>query len=129
MTLIAGAVFLGDLTAVAAIIASRWLERSLGLSRGVVLDWIIVVAASYGLATGVTGHLLTGSMLAAGPNSQRSRTCPYWSIARTSDLRGFPATIYVGLLIYAQQRGEHRHDRGSEKEAQWSVRLQPPGDT
>ena len=46
MTLIAGALFLGDLMAVAAIIPSLWLERSLGVSRGVVLDWIIVVAAA-----------------------------------------------------------------------------------
>lgn len=65
MTLIAGAVFLGDLTAVAAIIASLWLERSLGVSRGVVLDWIIVVAASYGLAAWVAGHLLTRNMAGA----------------------------------------------------------------
>jgi hypothetical protein len=62
MTLIAGAVFLGDLTAVAAIIASLWLERSLAVSRGVVLDWIIVVAASYGLAAWIVGRLLTRSM-------------------------------------------------------------------
>jgi diphthamide synthase (EF-2-diphthine--ammonia ligase) len=61
MTLIAGAVFLGDLTALAAIIASLWLKRSLGLSRGVVLDWIIVVAASYGLGAWVVGHPLTRS--------------------------------------------------------------------
>ena len=46
MTLIAGAVFLGDLTAVAAIIASLWLELSLGVSRGVVLDSMIVVATT-----------------------------------------------------------------------------------
>jgi hypothetical protein len=59
MTLIAAAVFLGDLTAVLAIIASLWLERSLGVSRGMVLDWIIVVAVSYGLAAWVVGHLLT----------------------------------------------------------------------
>jgi type IV secretory pathway TrbD component len=62
MTLIAGAVFIGDLTAVAAIVASLWLERSLGVSRGVVLDWIIVVAASYGLAAWIVGRLLTRSM-------------------------------------------------------------------
>ena len=62
MTLIAGAVFLGDLTAVAAIIASLRLERSLGVSRGVVLDWIIMVAASYGLAAWIVGRLLTRSM-------------------------------------------------------------------
>lgn len=62
MTLIAGAVFLGDLTAVVAIVASLWLERSLGFSRGVALDWIVVVAASYGLAAWVVGHLLTRSM-------------------------------------------------------------------
>lgn len=62
MTLIAGAVFIGDLTAVAAIIASLWLERSLGISRGVVLDWIIVVAVSYGLAAWIVGRLLTRSM-------------------------------------------------------------------
>ena len=62
MTLIAGAVFIGDLTAVAAIIASLWLERTLGVSRGVVLDWIIVVAVSYGLAAWIVGRLLTRSM-------------------------------------------------------------------
>jgi hypothetical protein len=62
MTLIAGVVFLGDLTAVGAIIASLWLERGLGVSRGVVLDWIIVVAASYGLAARIVGRLLTRSM-------------------------------------------------------------------
>ena len=61
MILLAGAVFLGDLTAVLAIVASLWLERSLGVSRGMVLDWIIVVAASYGLAAWVVGHLLTRS--------------------------------------------------------------------
>jgi hypothetical protein len=54
-----GAVFLGDLAAVAVIVASLSLERSLGVGRGVVLDWIIVVAASYGLAAWVAGHLLT----------------------------------------------------------------------
>jgi len=62
MTLIAGAVFIGDLAAVAAIVASLWLERSLGVSRGVVLDWIIVVAASYGLAAWIVGRWLTRSM-------------------------------------------------------------------
>ena len=62
MTLIAGAVFIGDLTAVAAIVASLWLERSPGVSRGLVLDWIIVVAASYGLAAWIVGRLLTRSM-------------------------------------------------------------------
>jgi hypothetical protein len=46
MTLIAGAVFLGDPMAVAAIIASLWLELSLGVSRGVVLDSMIVVATT-----------------------------------------------------------------------------------
>ena len=83
MTLIAGAVFLGDLTAVVAIIASLWLERSLGVSRGVVLDWIIVVAASYGLAAWVVGHLLTRSMargrteLANKPNVPLLADCPH----------------------------------------------------
>jgi type IV secretory pathway TrbD component len=62
MTLMAGAVFLGDLTAVAAIFASLWLERSLGVSRGVVLDWTIVVAASYGLAGWIVGRVLMRSM-------------------------------------------------------------------
>jgi type IV secretory pathway TrbD component len=62
MTLIAGAVFIGDLTAVAAIMASLWLERNLGVSRGVVLDWIIVVAVSYGLAAWIVGRLLTRTM-------------------------------------------------------------------
>jgi hypothetical protein len=57
-----GAVFLGDLAAVATIIASLWLERSLGVVREWVLDWIITVAASYGLAAWVAGHLLTRSM-------------------------------------------------------------------
>lgn len=83
MTLIAGAVFLGDLTAVAAIIASLWLERSLGVSRGVVLDWIIVVAASYGLAAWVAGHLLTRNMararseLANKPEGHLLADCPH----------------------------------------------------
>ena len=67
MTLIAGAVFLGDLAAVGAIIASLWLERSLGVSRGVVLDWIILVAASYGLAAWVASRLLTRSMARGRP--------------------------------------------------------------
>src|SRR6516164_5211998 len=71
MTLIAGAVFLGDLTAVAAIIASLRLERSLGVSRGVVLDWIIMVAASYGLAAWIVGRLLTRSM--ARPEQARTK--------------------------------------------------------
>ncbi|MBV8137454.1 MAG: hypothetical protein JO121_17755 [Deltaproteobacteria bacterium] len=56
------AVFLGDLMVVAAIIASLWLERSLGVSRGVVLDWILVVAGSYGLAAWSWPPPLTGSM-------------------------------------------------------------------
>ena len=129
MTLIAGALFLGDLMAVAAIIPSLWLERSLGVSRGVVLDWIIVVTASCGLAAWIAGHLLTRSMARGRTELANRRTCPYWSIARTSDLRGFPATIYVGLLVNPQQRGKHRHDRGTEKEAQGTVSLQPPGDT
>jgi hypothetical protein len=81
MTLIAGAVFLGDLTAVAAIIASLWLERSLGVSRGVVLDWIIVVAASYGLAAWVAGHLLTRTSarteLANKPDVHLLADCPH----------------------------------------------------
>ena len=83
MILFAGAVFLGDLTAVAAIIASLWLERSLGVSRGVVLDWIIVVAASYGLAAWVAGRLLTRSMtsgraeLANKPDVHLLADCPH----------------------------------------------------
>jgi hypothetical protein len=76
MTLVAGAVFLADLLAVAAIIGSLWLERSLGLSRGVVLDWIILVAASYGLAAWIAGHLLTRSLA-------RGRT----EVAESADVR------------------------------------------
>ena len=83
MTLMAGAVFLGDLMAVAAIIASLWLERSLGVSRGVVLDWIIVVAVSYGLAAWAVGHLLSRSMarsrteLANRPDLPLLVDCPH----------------------------------------------------
>ena len=83
MTLIAGAALLGDLMAVAAIVASLWLERSLGVSRGVVLDWIIVVAASYGLAAWVAGHLLSRSMargrteLANRPDMPLLVDCPH----------------------------------------------------
>ena len=83
LILIAGAVFLGDLTAVAAIIASLWLERSLGVSRGVVLDWIIIVAASYGLAAWVAGQLMTRGMargraeLANGPDVALLVDCPH----------------------------------------------------
>jgi diphthamide synthase (EF-2-diphthine--ammonia ligase) len=83
MILVAGAVFLGDLTAVAAIIASLWLERRLGVSRGVVLDWIIVVAASYGLAAWAAGHLLSRSMardraeLANRPDVPLLVECPH----------------------------------------------------
>ena len=83
MALIAGAVFLGDLTAVAAIIASLWLERSLGVSRAVVLDWVIVLAASYGLAAWIVGHLLTrsvaraGTELASKPDVHLLADCPH----------------------------------------------------
>ena len=76
MTLIAGAVFLADLMAVAAIIASLWLERSLGVSRGVVLDWIIVVAASYGLAAWIVGRLLTRSLARGGAKLAQKADVP-----------------------------------------------------
>src|SRR6516164_5212001 len=42
---------------------------------------------------------------AAGASSHKRRMRHYWSSAGTSELRGFPATVYVRLLIYAQQRG------------------------
>jgi hypothetical protein len=62
--LIGGAVFLMDFLAVAAITGSLWLERWLGLGRGILLDWVIIVAFCYGVAAWISGEMLKRGMLA-----------------------------------------------------------------
>jgi hypothetical protein len=55
MLMVAAAVFAADLAAVVAIVASLWLERSLGISHGLILDLAFVVAVSYGVAAWAAG--------------------------------------------------------------------------
>jgi hypothetical protein len=64
VALIGVGVFFADLLAVAAIAGSLWLERRLGLSRGMLLDWILIIAVSYGVAAWISGELLKRGMLA-----------------------------------------------------------------
>jgi hypothetical protein len=59
MILAAGAVFMADIFAVVAIVGSMWLERRVGINRRMVMDWIFVVAVSYGAAAWVVGTLMT----------------------------------------------------------------------
>jgi hypothetical protein len=63
MIMVAAAVFAADLLAVAAIVGSLWLERWLGLSRGEILDWMFVVAASYGAAAWAAGMFLQRELM------------------------------------------------------------------
>ena len=64
MILTAAAVFAADILAVGAIVGSLWLERSLGLSRGYLLDWIFIIAVSFGTAGWVAGKLLERKLFA-----------------------------------------------------------------
>ncbi len=63
MFVIAAAVFAADVAAVVLIVASIWLERSLGLSRGLILDAIFVVAISYGVAAWIAGKALDRGLM------------------------------------------------------------------
>jgi hypothetical protein len=61
MSLVAGAIFVAELLAVVAVVGSLFVERWLGVSRGVVLDFIFVVAVSYVPASWIVGTLLMRS--------------------------------------------------------------------
>lgn len=63
VVLIGVAVFFADFLAVAAIAGSLWLERWLGLGRGILLDWVLVVAVCYGVAAWISGELLKRGLL------------------------------------------------------------------
>lgn len=63
VVLIGVAVFFADFFAVAAIAGSLWLERWLGLGRGILLDWVVVVAVCYGLAAWISGELFKRGLL------------------------------------------------------------------
>ncbi len=64
VVLIGIGVFFADLLAVAAIAGSLWLERWLGFGRGILLDWILIAAVSYGVAAWIIGAMLQRGMLA-----------------------------------------------------------------
>jgi hypothetical protein len=63
VVLIGVAVFFADFVAVATIAGSLWLERWLGLSRGILLDWILIVAVCYGVAAWISGEMLNRGLL------------------------------------------------------------------
>ncbi len=72
MGLVAGGIFLAELFAVVAVVVSLFLERWLGLSRGVVLDWVFIVAVSYVPAAWIVGTLLMRSF--AGKSAANKET-------------------------------------------------------
>jgi hypothetical protein len=55
MLMVAAAVFFADVAAVIAIVASIWAERSLGLTRGLIIDLVFVIAISYGVGAWAMG--------------------------------------------------------------------------
>lgn len=67
MAMVAVGVFAADLAAVAAVVGSMFLERWLGLSRGMILDCIFAVAVSYGVAAWFVGMWLKREMLLSEP--------------------------------------------------------------
>lgn len=67
MTMIAVGVFAADLAAVAAVVGSMFLERWLGLSRGMILDCVFAVAVSYGVAAWFVGMWIKREMLLGEP--------------------------------------------------------------
>ncbi len=62
MVMIAAGVFAADLAAVAAVVGSMFLERWLGLSRGMILDCVFAVAVSYGVAAWFVGMWIKREM-------------------------------------------------------------------
>ena len=64
MVLIAAAVFAADLLAACAIVASFWIEAHLGLSHGLILDWVFVVAVCFGVAAWIAGEAFMRDLLA-----------------------------------------------------------------
>lgn len=67
MVMVAVGVFAADLAAVAAVVGSMFLERWLGLSRGMILDCIFVVAVSYGVAAWFVGMWIKREMSLSAP--------------------------------------------------------------
>jgi hypothetical protein len=67
MTMVAVGVFAADLAAVAAVVGSMFLERWLGLSRGMIVDCVFVVAVSYGLAAWFVGIWIKREMSLSEP--------------------------------------------------------------
>ncbi len=77
MVMVAVGVFAADLAAVAAVVGSMFLERWMGLSRGMILDCIFVVAASYGVAAWFVGMWIKREMsLSAPPQSAGDMSVP-----------------------------------------------------
>lgn len=72
MMMVAVGVFAADLAAVAAIVGSIFLERWLGLSRGLILDCIFVAAVSYGVAAWLAGMWIKREMLTSAPIAARA---------------------------------------------------------
>ena len=58
MFAMAGLVFAADVAAVLLIVFSLWAENWLGLTRGVVLDFIIIAAICYGVAAWIVGKFV-----------------------------------------------------------------------
>lgn len=67
MVMIAVGVFAADLAAVAAVVGSMFLERWLGLSRGMILDCVFAVAVSYGVAAWFVGVWIKREMSLGAP--------------------------------------------------------------
>ena len=58
MFAMAGLVFAADVAAVLLIVLSLWAESWLGLTRGVVLDFIFIAAICYGIAAWIVGKFV-----------------------------------------------------------------------
>jgi len=76
MVLIAAAVFAADLLAACAIVGSFWLEAHLGLSHGLILDWVFVVAISFGVAAWIAGEAFRRDLLGPGRPDSAELTHP-----------------------------------------------------
>jgi len=58
MFAMAGLVFAADVAAVLLIVFSLWAENWLGVTRGVVLDFIFIAAICYGIAAWIVGKFV-----------------------------------------------------------------------
>jgi hypothetical protein len=74
MFMLAGAIFAADIAAVALIFSSLWIEHSLGLAHGIILDFVFVAAISYGVAAWIVGSM--GMRLMKPPLKEQCAIAP-----------------------------------------------------